>query len=70
MTLHQFGIFLLTVLPFFLLTIWSLLDVSMKTFPSSKEKAAWWLIALIPFAGCVLYLLVGFWRGKKTGPPR
>jgi len=57
--------FIAMTVPFFLLTLWALVDISIKRFKSSGEKAAWWLIALIPFVGCFVYLIVGFRRGKK-----
>jgi len=52
-------------IPFFLLTIGMLVDVSMKQFPSPAEKAIWWLVALIPFTGWLIYLMFGFRRGKR-----
>ena len=58
--------FIAMTVPFFLLTLWMLIDVSMKQFKSPGEKAAWWLIALIPFIGCFVYLVFGFRRGKKS----
>lgn len=51
--------------PFFLLTICMLVDVSMKQFPSPAEKAIWWIVALIPFIGWLIYLIFGFRRGKR-----
>ncbi len=67
MDLGSVGIFLLLTIPFFLLTIWALVDVTMKTFPGKGgEKAIWWIMALVPFFGWLIYLLFGFRRGKKS----
>jgi len=65
MDLKTITTFIAMTVPFFLLTLWMLIDVSMKQFKSPGEKAAWWLIALIPFIGCFIYLIIGFRRGKK-----
>ncbi|MEZ4604945.1 MAG: PLDc N-terminal domain-containing protein [Desulfobacterales bacterium] len=57
--------FIAITIPFFLLTIWMLVDISIKQFNTTGEKVAWWLITLTPFFGWLLYLLFGFRRGKK-----
>ncbi|MBS3756991.1 MAG: PLDc N-terminal domain-containing protein [Desulfobacterales bacterium] len=59
-------IVLALLLILFLLTVWALVDVSMKAFPSMGEKVIWWLIALIPFIGWLIYLVFGFRRGTRT----
>ncbi|MCF8111804.1 MAG: PLDc N-terminal domain-containing protein [Desulfobacteraceae bacterium] len=54
------------ITPFFILTLWALINVSVKTFPGRlREKVIWWLIALIPFIGWLIYLIFGFRRGKR-----
>jgi len=63
------GKLILWIIPFFIATIWALADVSMKKFPTSREKALWWIIALVPFAGWLVYLVFGFKRGEKTDDP-
>ena len=68
MSLSGIGTFLVLTIPFFLLTIWALVDVSMKTFSSMGEKAVWWIVALIPFIGWLIYLVFGFRRGTKQNP--
>ncbi|MDX9820001.1 MAG: PLDc N-terminal domain-containing protein [Desulfococcus multivorans] len=65
MNLHTVTVILGITLPFFLLTVWMLVDISMKTFPSPAEKAVWWIVALIPFTGWLIYLMFGFRRGKR-----
>jgi len=57
--------FIAMTIPFLLLTIWMLVDISMKQFKSTGEKAAWWIITLTPFIGWLIYLIFGFRRGKK-----
>lgn len=57
--------FIAMTIPFFLLTIWMLVDISMKKFRSPGEKAAWWIITLLPFVGWLIYLVLGF-EGEKT----
>lgn len=57
--------FIAMTIPFFLLTIWMLVDISMKQFKSPGEKAAWWILTLTPFIGWLIYLIFGFRRGKK-----
>jgi len=57
--------FIAMTIPFFLLTIWMLVDISMKQFKSPGEKAAWWILTLTPFIGWLIYLIFGFRRGEK-----
>ena len=59
-------IFLAICVPFFIGTIWAVIDVAQKDFGSAGAKVKWWVIASIPFAGFVVYLLAGFRKGKKT----
>ncbi len=65
MELKTVTTFIAMTIPFLLLTIWMLVDISIKQFKSPGEKAAWWLITLIPFFGWLIYLVLGFRRGKK-----
>lgn len=61
---------ILVVLPFFLLTVWALVDVAAKQFPGEiREKAVWWLVATIPFIGWAIYLVTGRRRAKKKLHP-
>ena len=61
--------FIAMTIPFFLLTVWMLVDISLKQFKSTGEKALWWLITLTPFIGWLIYLIFGFRRGKKPASP-
>ena len=51
--------------PFFILTIWALVDVFMKEFGTTGRKALWAVIAAVPFVGALIYLAFGFRRGRK-----
>jgi uncharacterized membrane protein len=58
-------IVVLTGIAFFLMTCVSLLDIARKDFGSIQMKGLWALIvALIPFIGVTLYLIVGRRKGK------
>jgi hypothetical protein len=56
-------------IPFFLMTIWAIVDVALKDFGSVKKKALWGVIAFIPFIGFIIYLIFGFRKGKKSKTP-
>ena len=51
--------------PFFMLTVWALVDVFVKEFGSTGRKALWAVIAAVPFLGALVYLLFGFRQGRK-----
>jgi hypothetical protein len=53
-------------IPFFLGTVWAIVDLGQKDFGSIGKKALWALIASIPFIGFIIYLVFGFRKGKKT----
>jgi hypothetical protein len=59
-------IFLALCVPFFVGTIWAVVDVSQKDFGTTRDKVIWWVVASIPFLGFILYLIIGFRRGKKA----
>jgi Phospholipase_D-nuclease N-terminal len=58
-------IFLALCIPFFIGSVWAVIDVAQKDFGSTREKAKWWIVASIPFAGFIVYLIAGFRKGKK-----
>jgi hypothetical protein len=60
-------IFLVVCVPFFIGTVWAVLDVAQKNFATFRTKALWWLVASVPFAGFIVYLLFGMRKGKKPG---
>jgi hypothetical protein len=61
-------IFLAVCIPFFIGTVWAVLDVAQKNFATFRTKALWWLVASVPFVGFIVYLLIGMRKGKKPGP--
>ena len=69
MTFKTLFIFLALCIPFFLGTVWAIIDVAQKDFSSTKEKALWWVIASVPFLGFLVYLIFGFRKGKKSENP-
>ncbi len=70
MTIKSLLIFLALCVPFFLGTMWALIDVAQKDFGDNRRKALWWVVASVPFVGFLLYLAIGFRRGKKSAPAR
>ena len=54
---------------FYIFTIAAIIDIARKDFGSIGMKALWAAIALIPFVGWMLYLIFGFRKGQKPGPP-
>jgi len=59
-------VFLALCVPFLIGTIWAVVDVAQRDFGSPGAKAAWWVIASIPFVGFLAYLLFGLRKGKKA----
>ncbi|MDM8555031.1 PLD nuclease N-terminal domain-containing protein [Desulfococcaceae bacterium HSG7] len=58
-------IILLLTVPFFLLTIWALVDVAQKKFDTMGKKVLWGIIASVPFIGGIVYFIFGFRKGRK-----
>lgn len=56
---------LIISIPFFMATVWAIVDVGQKDFGSIGKKVFWGLIASIPFIGFIIYLLFGFRKGVK-----
>jgi hypothetical protein len=67
MDLKSLAIFLALCIPFFLLTVWAIVDVAQREFGTAGKKALWWIIASIPFVGFIPYFLFGLRKGKKPG---
>ncbi len=65
MDLKTLGIFLALCIPFFLMTIWAIVDVAQRDFGTIGQKALWWIIASIPFIGFIPYFIFGCRKGKK-----
>ena len=67
MSFKTIFIFVGLCVPFFLGTIWAVVDVAKRDFGTMGRKALWWIIASVPFIGFIIYLIFGFRKGKKTG---
>ncbi len=67
MNLKTIAIFVALCVPFFLGTIWAIVDVAQKDFGTVGKKALWWIIASLPFVGFFIYLIFGFRKGNRTG---
>jgi hypothetical protein len=67
--LETIVVFLGISIPFFLMTIWAIVNVAQKDFGTIKKKALWGIIASIPFIGFIIYLIFGFRKGKKSKTP-
>lgn len=50
---------------FWALTVLAIIDVLLKDFGSTRNKAIWGLTSLVPFVGWLIYLLFGFRKGIK-----
>jgi len=50
--------------PFFVMTLWAIVNVAQKDFKTLGEKALWGLTASIPYIGFIIYFLFGSRRGK------
>jgi hypothetical protein len=59
--------FVAASVPFFILTVWAIVDALQRDFGSTGRKAMWALIAAVPFVGALIYLLFGLRQGRK--PP-
>ena len=59
-------IIVLTGVAFFLMTCMAILDIARKDFGSIEMKALWvFIVALVPFIGVLVYLLIGRTKGKR-----
>ena len=65
MDLKIIGIILALCVPFFLLTVWAIVDVAQRDFGTLGKKTLWWIIASIPFVGFIPYFIIGIRKGKK-----
>ncbi len=65
MDLNTILIFIALTVPFFLLSVWAIVDALQREFGTIGIKALWCLIAAIPFIGFVIYFIFGVRRGQK-----
>lgn len=59
------SIIIALTIPFFIGTVWAVVNVLQKDFGSLGEKAVWGIVSMIPFVGFIIYLVFGFRKGKK-----
>lgn len=50
---------------FYLFTCWAIFDIVRKDFGGIEKKAAWAFVTMIPFLGPIIYLAIGFRKGRK-----
>lgn len=62
---HTVTVFLGIGLFFYALCCWAIIDLAFKDFGGIEKKALWAFIALIPFIGPLIYLLVGTRQGVR-----
>jgi hypothetical protein len=65
MDLETVGIFLLACIPFFLITVWSVVNAAEKEFATLGTKILWVMVASVPFVGFIFYWLLGARKGRK-----
>ena len=66
MDFHTLKVIVAISVPFFILTVWAIVNVLQKDFGSVGQKALWGIIAAIPFVGALIYLVFGFRKGKRV----
>jgi hypothetical protein len=69
MDLKTAMVIVLASIPFFLMTVWAIVDSAQKDFGNLNSKIIWCLVAAIPYVGFLIYLVVGFRRGHKPKTP-
>ena len=67
MDLKTAGTFILVCIPFFLMSVWAIVNAAEKDFGSMRRKALWLAVAAIPFVGFIIYFPLGARQGKKPG---
>jgi len=65
MDLNTAGVVILISIPFFMLTVWAIVNAAQREFATLGKKVMWMLIAAIPFVGFAPYFLFGMRQGKK-----
>lgn len=49
----------------FVLTMFALIDLLKKNFPTPKEKFIWHLVAIVPVVGWLFYFALGAKKGTR-----
>ena len=58
-------VFLALCVPFFIGTLWAVVDVAQREFATTGRKALWWVVASVPFVGFIVYALFGLRQGRR-----
>ncbi|SCY77941.1 PLDc N-terminal domain-containing protein [Desulfoluna spongiiphila] len=66
LTSSTLGTWIVIGFVFFALTMLAFVDVARKDFGTTGKKALWAVVALIPFVGWFIYLVLGMRRGSVT----
>ena len=56
---------LLSGIVFYIFTILALFDIARKDFGGIEKKAAWAFVCIVPFLGVIIYMAIGFRKGKR-----
>ena len=59
------GIIVMLTIPFFVATVWAVINAALREFDSLGHKALWMLVAAIPFVGFIIYFLIGARQGRR-----
>ena len=65
MDLKTLAVFLALCVPFFLMTVWAVVNAAEKDFGAIGTKVLWVVVASVPFVGFIFYFLLGARRGNK-----
>ena len=69
MDLKTASVIVVASIPFFLMSVWAIVDAAQKDFGSLQKKITWCLVAAIPYVGFMVYLAAGFRKGRKQRAP-
>jgi Phospholipase_D-nuclease N-terminal len=61
------SIIIALTVPFFIATVWAVVNVAQKDFGSLGKKVTWAIVSMIPFVGFLIYLIFGFRKGTIPG---
>ena len=66
MTPKEFLFYILLIVGLsFVLTMFALIDLLKKNFPTPKEKFVWHLVAIVPVVGWLFYFALGAKKGTR-----
>lgn len=53
-------------IPFFILSVWAVVNAALKDFGSPAQKILWLVVASVPYVGFIFYFAIGSRKGKKS----